>query len=103
MDVDWRRLSAAKVAEGLIRAERNWWTAATEWHWGAADPPSRALQDRAVAAVTLPGARTEDEAADVMRLIPGPQMPGPEDFRGTHAPWPRSNGADPLIKPGGDL
>jgi hypothetical protein len=66
-----RYFPVGKVAQGLMRHERDWWTAATEWDWGAADPPTRVLRDQAIAAVTLLGARTEEEAADALCLVPG--------------------------------
>ena len=86
---DPRAISRASLAARLIRYEQDRWAAATEWDWGGRDPPSRALQARVIAALTLLGADSEATAGNVLELVPMPRG-APAGLRGAIASWTAS-------------
>ncbi len=86
---DPRAISRAGLAARLIRHEQDRWSAATEWDWGDRDPPSRALRDRVMAALTLLGADSEATARSVLRMVPMPRD-APAGLRGAIASWTAS-------------
>jgi hypothetical protein len=86
---DPRTVPAARLAAGLMRHEQDRWNAATEWDWGGCDPPSRALTDRVMAALTLLGADSEATAQDVLQLVPMPRG-APAGQRRAIASWAAS-------------
>jgi tetratricopeptide (TPR) repeat protein len=86
---DPRTIPPARLAAGLIRHEQDRWSAATEWDWGGCDPPSRALTDRVMAALTLLGADSEATAEKVLQLVPMPRD-APAGQRRAIASWTAS-------------
>jgi hypothetical protein len=86
---DPRAATPASLAARLMRHEQDRWNAATEWNWGDYDPPSRALRDRVMAALTLLGADSEAAAENVLQLVPMPRN-APAGQRRVIASWAAS-------------
>jgi hypothetical protein len=82
---DPRTVPPATLAAELVRHEQDRWNAATEWDWGRFDPPSRALRDRVMTALTLLGADA-GPAEQVMGLVPMPRG-APAGWRHAIAAW----------------
>jgi hypothetical protein len=86
---DPRSISRARLAARLIGHEQDRWAAATEWDWGGHELPSRALQARVLAALTLLGADSAAAAGDVLALVPMPRDAG-AGLRDAIASWAAS-------------
>jgi hypothetical protein len=68
---DPRALTFSQVAESLLGHEkRRWHAMSSTAEWGIGGSPSKALQERCIAALALLGAANENEAAAVLNRIP---------------------------------